>query len=91
MDNIQLDSGESLSFSYKVKYQAQKSALSIDVQDEDLLKENKYKDGYPDIAISSTDACQKNRWMFFNDTAGNKRAYEQVYDDIQTEMNAYNS
>lgn len=91
IDNIQLNSWEALSFSYKVKYQAQKSVINIDVQDEDLLKESKYKDGYPDIAINSTDACQKNRWIFFNDKVGNKRAYEQIYDDIQAEMNTYNS
>jgi hypothetical protein len=91
MDNIQLNSGDTLSFSYKVKYQAQKSLISISVKDDDLLKQEKYKDEYPDITINSTDACQKNRWMFFNDKTGNKRAYEQVYDDIQAEINQYNS
>lgn len=80
-----------MSFSYRVNYQAQKSVIAIDVQDQDLLKSEKYKDEYPDITINSTDACQKNRWIFFNDKTGNKRVYEQVYDDIQTEINQYNS
>ena len=91
IDNIQLNSGESLSFSYKVNYQAQKQAVTIDIQDTDLLKENKQKDGYPDIAINSTDSCQKNRWIFFNDRTGTKKTYEQIYDDIQAEINNYNS
>ncbi|MEI6672324.1 MAG: hypothetical protein WCL02_02960 [bacterium] len=91
MDNIQLNSGVALSFSYKVTYQSQKQAVTINVQDTDLIKSKKYKDGYPDILTNSTDSCQKNRWIFFNDKTGNKRTYEQMYDDIQTEINNYNS
>jgi len=54
------------------------------------LLQSKYKDTLPDIATSTTDACQKNRWMFFNN-ATDKRKYDQVYDDIQAEIDAYNS
>jgi hypothetical protein len=91
IDNIQLSSGEKLSFSYTVKYQGQTSAIKINVQDQDLLKKSKQKDTYPDISINSTDACQKNRWIFFNEKIGNKRSYEQIYDDIQKEIDDYNS
>lgn len=91
LDNIQLNSGARLSFSYRVKYQAQKSVITIDVKDQDILKLEKYKDGYPDITMNSTDACQKNRWIFFNEKTGSKRTYEQVYDDIQSDINQYNS
>ena len=91
MDNIQLASGAMLSFSYKVKFLAQTPTIKIDVQDQDLLKENKNKDTYPDITINSTDACQKNRRIFFNDKTGKKKTYEQVFDDIQSEINDYNS
>lgn len=91
MDNIQLDSGEKLSFSYRVKYQQPASAISIDVDDQDLLKEGKQKDTYPDIGISTTDACQKSRRIFFNDKTGNKRSYEQLFDDINKEMSDYDS
>jgi hypothetical protein len=91
MDNIKLNSGERLSFSYVVKYQAPKQAITIDVQDTDLLKENMKKDTYPDIIVSSTDACQKNRWIFFNEKIDIKKTYEEIYDDIQKEINEYNS
>lgn len=91
LDNIQLNSWATLSFSYRVKYQAPKSMISIDVKDQDIIKSERYKDEYPDITINSTDACQKNRWIFFNNNKGNKRTYEQVYDDIQSEINQYNS
>jgi len=90
MDNIQLDSGAILSFSYTVKYTAQNSVISMDVKDQDLLKEHKYKDTYADISVNMTDSCQKNRWIFFNEKVGDKRSYEQIYDDIQEEMNVYN-
>jgi hypothetical protein len=90
IDNIQLASGEILSFSYVAIYQEQ-SATTIDVQDTDILKENKKKDGYPDIIINTTDACQKNRWLLFNEKTGIKKTYEQIYEDIQTEINDYNS
>lgn len=91
MDNIQLNSGEKLSFSYKTRYQAEKSLISIEIKDQDLLQEKKYKDTYPDIAINMTDACQKNRWIFFNNKIGNNKTYTDIYDDIQTELNDYNS
>jgi|GEM_PF-1440554 len=91
VDNIQLGSGAAISFSYKVKYKADKSTINIDVGDQDLFKENKYKDKYADITINSTDACQKNRWILFNEKTGNKRSYKQVYDDIQKEMNDFSS
>lgn len=90
IDNIQLSSWEALSFSYKVIYQ-NKQFVTIDVQDTDLIKSKKYKDTYPDITTTSTDSCQKNRWIFFNEKIGTKRTYEQIYDDIQTEINNYNS
>ena len=91
IDNIQLNAGESLSFSYKAKYQDQKQVITIAVQDTDLIQQNKQKDTYPDIIINSTDSCQKNRRIFFNDKTGIKRTYEKIYDDIQTEINNYNS
>lgn len=91
MDNIQLNSGAKLSFSYTVTYQQQASTTTIDVEDQDLLKESKYKDEYPDIGIYSTDSCLKSRWILFNEKTGNKRTYEQVYDDMQEDINAYNS
>jgi len=92
MDNIQLNSGDVLSFSYRVRYQGQTSVVTIDdVKDQELLKENKHKDTYNDITVLMADPCQKNRWIFFNDKTGNKRTYEQVYDDIQSEINDYNS
>ena len=72
-----------------MNYQGQ-AITNIEVQDQDLLLQNKYKDTLPDIAISTSDACQKNRWMFFNN-ATDKRKYDQVYDDIQAEIDAYNS
>ena len=91
MDNIQLNSGESLSFSYKVNYQEQTPPTTIAVKDEDLLKENRKKDTYPDIITSSSTACQKNRRIFFNTQGGDKKSYDQVYDDIQKEIDDYNS
>lgn len=91
MDNIRLNAGEVLSFSYKIIYQWQKNDVSIDVQDQDLIKAGKHKDTYADISVNSTDACQKNRRIFFNEKAGNKKTYEQIYDDIQSEINEYNS
>lgn len=92
MDNIVLNSGDILSFSYTIKYIPETaSAVSIHVQDQDLIKKNKYKDTYPDIRINSTDACQKNRWILFNKKIGNKRIYEEIFDDIQATINAYNS
>lgn len=91
MDNIQLDSGESVSFSYKVKYQQPTSTTKIDIQDQDLITMNKRKDTFPDIIINAMDACVKSRWVLFNDKTGIKKSYEQVYDDIQKEMNEYTS
>jgi hypothetical protein len=79
-----------LSFSYKVIYK-ETSVIKIDIKDENLLKENKYKDGYPDIITNIVDSCQKNRWIFFNKKIGDKKTYEKVYDDIQKEINDYNS
>ena len=91
IDNIQLDSGQSLSFSYTARYKQTTPTAKIDVADQDLITQNKHKDTYPDITINSMDACVKNRWILFNTTAGNKTSYEQVYDDIQKDMNEYNS
>ncbi|MCX6825442.1 MAG: VCBS repeat-containing protein [candidate division SR1 bacterium] len=91
IDNIQLDSGQSLSFSYTARYKQTTPTTKIDVADQDLITQNKHKDTYPDITINSMDACVKNRWILFNTTAGNKTSYEQVYDDIQKDMNEYNS
>lgn len=95
MDNIQLNSGAKLSFSYTVTYQQVASTTMIDVKDQDLLKKEKYKDTspniYPDISIYSTDSCLKSRWILFNEKTGNKRTYEQVYDDMQQDINTYNS
>ena len=45
----------------------------------------------PDITINSTDSCQKNRWIFFNQNIGNKKTYQQIYDNIQSEITEYNS
>ena len=91
MDNIQLDSGESLSFSYKVKYQQSTATTKIDIQDQDLLTMNKRRDTFPGIIINAMDACVKSRWILFNEKIGDKKTYEQVYDDIQKEMDDYNS
>jgi len=90
MDNIQMSSWAMLSFSYKVIYK-ETSVIKIDVKDENILKENRYKDGYPDIITNIADSCQKNRRIFFNKKVGDKRTYEKVYDDIQKEMNDYTS
>ena len=91
MDNILLNSGQRLSFSYVVTYQ-QKATVNIDVGDQDLAKANKVKDTYEDIVInSSTDPCQKGRRILFNDKTGNKRTYEEVFDDLQQTIDDYNS
>ncbi len=91
MDNILLNSGQKLSFSYVVTYQ-QKATVNIDVGDQDLAKANKVKDTYEDIVInSSTDPCQKGRRILFNDKTGNKRTYEEVFDDLQQTIDDYNS
>jgi len=63
---------------------------TITVEDQDLLTENKIKDGYVDIAINSTDACQKGRQILFNTVIGNKRTYEEKFYDIQKEIDEYN-
>ncbi len=91
IDNIKLSSGEKISFSYKAIYQQNVSTTKIDIQDQDAIKLKKYKDTYPDIITNSTDSCQKNRIIFFNEKTQNKRTYAQIYDDIQTEIDNYNS
>jgi hypothetical protein len=63
---------------------------AITVEDQDLLPQSKYKDTLPDIATNTTDSCQKNRRVYFNNGT-DKRKYDQVYDDIQAEIDAYNS
>ncbi len=86
IDNILLNAGESLSFSYTAKYTDQQ-LISISVKDEDLKPKSISKDGYPDIIVNASDACQKYRWIFFN----KKRSYQQVDDDIQKELDDYTS
>ena len=91
MDNILLNSGQKLSFSYVVTYQ-QKATVSIDVGDQDLAKADKEKDTYADIVISSSgDPCQKGRRILFNNQIGNNRTYEDVFDDLQKDIDEYNS
>lgn len=90
MDNIVLYSGDRMSFSYLVKYQ-QQEVTKIDVDDIDFEDENKVKDEYPEIIITSTDACQKGRRLLFNEKAGQKRTYEEFFDDIQKKIDAYYS
>jgi hypothetical protein len=67
------------------------SVVTIDVKDQDLIKENKDKDSYPDISFQSTDPCQKGRRILFNEKTGQKRTYEEIFDDLQSEINTYNS
>jgi len=91
MDNILLNSGQKLSFSYVVTYQ-QKATVSIDVGDQDLAKTDKEKDTYADIVSSSSgDPCQKGRRILFNNQIGNNRTYEDVFDDLQKDIDEYNS
>lgn len=92
MDNISLNSWAALSFSYRVIYKPENtSVVTIDVKDQDLIKENKDKDSYSDISFQSTDPCQKGRRILFNEKTGQKRTYEEIFDDLQSEINTYNS
>jgi hypothetical protein len=63
----------------------------IDVQDITFTDENKEKDAYPEIIITSTDPCQKGRRLLFNEKTGQKRIYEEFFDDIQAEIDTYYS
>lgn len=90
MDNITLNSGERLTFSYIVTYK-QQPITSIDVQDMDLLEKNKSKDEIPDISFASTDPCQKGRRILFNEKTGTKRSYTGIFQDLQTTIDEYNS
>lgn len=73
------------------KYEQENPITKINVEDQDLAQENKEKDGYVDISINSTDACQKGKQILFNKNTGNKRTYEEVFQDIQAEIDEYNS
>jgi hypothetical protein len=66
MDNIILNSGQRLTFSYIVTYK-QQPITSIQVEDMDLLEKNISKDSIPDIRFASTDPCQKGTWTAFNE------------------------
>jgi len=90
MDNIVLNSWQKLSFSYTVTYQ-QKEVTKIDIDDIVFSDEDKEKDQYPEIIITSTDACQKGRRLLFNEKTGKKRSYEEFFDDIQAEIDEYYS
>jgi len=91
MDNISLDSGEKLSFSYVVTYQRIQT-INVDIGDQDLAKADKEKDTYADIVSSSSgDPCQKGRRILFNNQIGNNRTYEDVFDDLQKDIDEYNS
>ena len=79
-----------MSFSYTVTYQ-QQEVTKIDVQDITFTDENKEKDEYPEIIITSTDPCQKGRRLLFNEKTGQKRIYEEFFDDIQAEIDEYYS
>lgn len=60
MDNITLNNGETIKFSYRLLYQGTNPVIKIEVEDFDYLPENKRKDAYPDIKIQTTSPCEKN-------------------------------
>lgn len=69
----------------------QQEVTKIDVKDIAFGEENKEKDIYPEIIITSTDPCQKGRRLLFNKKIGEKRTYEQFFDDIQAQIDEYYS
>gem|GEM_PF-3267598 len=69
----------------------QKEVTKIDIDDIVFSDEDKEKDQYPEIIITSTDACQKGRRLLFNEKTGKKRSYEEFFDDIQAEIDEYYS
>jgi hypothetical protein len=84
LDNILLNSGESMKISYIVTYQ-QPALTKINVQDEDLSDQGKPLDTYPDIAIQTSDSCLKTRWILRNNHQASQgyKKYIDVIDDIQ--------
>jgi hypothetical protein len=60
IDNITLNTNETLKFSYKILYQDTTPIIHIDVDHFDYLPENKTKDIYPDIKIQITSTCEKD-------------------------------
>jgi hypothetical protein len=91
MDNIQLRSGQKLSFSYQATYTQETALTKISVQDRDLLKQGKSKDGYVDIGIQSSDTCQKGERILFNENTRSHRTYEEIFNDIQAVIDSYTS
>jgi len=90
LDNIILQSNETVSFSYVVSYQ-QPVLSTISVQDEDLSDQGKPLDGYPDIAIQTSDPCIKTRRVERNTHQSSQqfKAHQEVTDDIQQTANDY--
>jgi hypothetical protein len=90
IDNISLDSGESIQFSYPVTYE-QSPLAKISVQDEDLYDQGKPLDTYPDIAISTSDPCLKTRLVLWNNHQSNQnyKKYIDVTDNIQDTITDY--
>ena len=90
LDNIQLGSGDTFSFSYTVSYQ-HNNIINIDINDEESIEHNKEKDWYLDISAYTTDACQKNSRILFNEKVWQKKSYEEIFDNIQNTLDQYNA
>jgi hypothetical protein len=90
LDNISLNSGESMQFSYIVSY-IQPPLTQISVQDEDLSAQGKPLDTYADIAIQTNDPCLKTRWILRNNhqASENYKKYIDVTDDLQQSITDY--
>lgn len=88
LDDISLNTRQSLSFSYDVVY-LWGPTVSIQVKDILFSDLRKKKDLYADIIVSPLDSCKKYRRVFFNTTNQSHRSYEEVFDNIQLKLDAY--
>lgn len=92
IDNIQLQTNQSVEISYVVNYQ--KPALTkITVEDKDLSSLNKPIDGYPDIIVQTSDPCIKSQRISRN-TRNHSKGYKEYQDlvkDLDTAMSDYTS
>jgi len=86
LDNINLNSRQSVKFSYEVVYKWEPT-VAISVEDVWFLDKNKKKDTYPDIIVTPLDSCQKYRRLFLNNSSQNHRSYLEEFDDIQSKIN----
>ena len=87
LDNVSLQSGDTISFSYVVQY-VWGSPMIIDV----AKKERDWTtDNYPDIIVTPGDSCAKFSWTFYNDvnTSQSYRSYNETFENLWEEITNY--